>query len=146
MTDDNSSRPLYVMLVEDTEADVLIVKECFRKNKINNPLYVADDGVAAMQMLRRENQYADYPLPDLIFLDLNMPNKNGHETLAEIKADSKLKNIPVVILTSSKAETDILKTYDLQADNYIVKPVDREKFLEVISSIDNASICAMTDR
>lgn len=138
------SRPLNILLVEDSADDIRIIRECFRRDKINNPLWVAGDGVIAMQMLHREGEYANQPLPDIIFLDLNMPNKNGHETLKEIKEDPELQHIPVIIQTSSNAETDVVKTYNLDADNYVVKPVNLEKFIEVVNQIDHFQISAVT--
>jgi CheY-like chemotaxis protein len=138
-----SSRPLEILLVEDSADDIRITRECFRRDKIHNTLRIADDGEIAMLMLRREGEYADLPLPDIVFLDLNMPNKNGYEVLTEIKTDPRLKHIPVVVLTGSKAETDVVKTYDMQADNYITKPVNMEKFIDVISLIDNILISAV---
>lgn len=129
-------RPIEILLVEDSAEDIQITRETFRREKICNPLRIAGDGEIAMKMLRRKDEYAGMPLPDIIFLDLHMPNKNGHEVLKELKTDPELSGIPVIVLTSSKAETDILKTYELQADNYIVKPVDLEKLLEITSSIE----------
>jgi CheY-like chemotaxis protein len=127
-------RPIEILLVEDSADDIQLTHETFRRDKIHNPLHVAQDGEIAMNMLRQKGEYAGMPLPDLILLDLNMPNKNGYEVLKELKADPDLCRIPVVILTSSKAETDIVKTYQLQADNYVVKPVNLEKLLEIASS------------
>lgn len=129
-------RPIEILLVEDSVDDIQITRETLRRDKIHNLLRVAEDGEIAMKMLRQNGEYAGLPLPDIIFLDLNMPNKNGHEVLKEIKADPDLQDIPVIILTSSKAETDIVKTYELQADNYVVKPVNLERFLEITSSIE----------
>lgn len=131
-----TGRPIEILLVEDSADDIQITREIFRRQKIHNPLRIAEDGEVAMKMLRQKGEYAGTPLPDIIFLDLNMPNKNGHEVLKELKTDPDLSGIPVIVLTSSKAETDILKTYELQADNYVVKPVDLEKLLEITSSIE----------
>jgi two-component system response regulator len=129
-------RAIEILLVEDSVEDIQITREIFRREKIRNPLRIAEDGEIAMKMLRRKDEYAGTPLPDIIFLDLNMPNKNGHEVLKELKTDPELSGIPVIVLTSSKAETNIVKTYELQADNYIVKPVNLEKLLEITSSIE----------
>jgi len=128
-------RPIEILLVEDSVDDIQLARETFRRDKIHNLLRVAEDGEVAMNMLRQKGEFAGIPLPDLILLDLNMPNKNGYEVLKEIKADPDLRHIPVVILTSSRAETNIVKTYELQADNYVVKPVKLEKLLEIASSI-----------
>lgn len=128
--------PIEILLVEDSAEDIEITRETFRRDKIHARLRLAHDGEVAMQMLRREGEYASLPLPDIIFLDLHMPNKNGHEVLKELKADPDLCCIPVIVLTSSKAETDIVKTYELQADNYVVKPVNLEKLLDIASSIE----------
>ena len=113
-----------ILLVEDNPADIRLAQEAFKDAKVHNILYTVGDGVEAMAFLRREGKYADAPRPDLILLDLNLPKKDGREVLAEIKTDEHLKLIPVVILTVSKAEEDILKTYNLHANCYISKPVD----------------------
>lgn len=129
-------RPIEILLVEDSADDIQIIREIFRREKIHNLLRIAEDGEIAMKMLRQKGEHAGTPLPDIIFLDLHMPNKSGHEVLKELKTDSDLCDIPVIVLTSSKAETDIVKTYELQADNYVVKPVNLEKLLEIASSIE----------
>jgi CheY-like chemotaxis protein len=129
--------PVDILLVEDNPGDVRLTQEALREGKIRNRLMVAKDGVEALAMLRREGPHAGVPRPDLILLDLNLPRKDGREVLAEIKADEALRRIPVVVLTTSKAEEDILKTYDLHANCYITKPVDLEQFIEVIKSIDD---------
>jgi two-component system response regulator len=126
-----------ILLVEDSPADVLITREAFEQARLVNSLHVVEDGVRAMQFLHREGEYASCPRPDLILLDLNLPRKNGHEVLAEIKADPELKAIPVVILTTSQAEQDILEAYDLHANCYIVKPVKFENFVTAIRSIES---------
>ncbi|HUB24775.1 MAG TPA: response regulator [Tepidisphaeraceae bacterium] len=125
-----------ILLVEDNPADVRLTLEAFRENKIESKLLVVKDGVEAMSFLRRQRPYADAARPDLIFLDLNLPRKNGREVLAEIKTDDDLKRIPVVILTTSSAESDILDSYDLHANCYVVKPVDLDRFNHVIATID----------
>ena len=128
-------RPIELLLVEDNPGDVRLTKEALREGKVRNHLNVAADGVEAMAYLRREGPHAQARQPDLILLDLNLPKKSGREVLAEIKADPKLRRIPVVILTVSKAEEDILKSYNLHANCYITKPVDLEQFLGVVKSI-----------
>lgn len=132
-----SARPIEILLVEDNPGDVRLTEEVFKEAKIQNNLQVVMDGVEAMAFLRREGKYADAPQPDIILLDLNLPKKDGREVLAEIKADPVLRRIPVVALTTSKAEEDILKTYALHLNCYIVKPVDFEQFMKVVSSIED---------
>jgi two-component system response regulator len=129
--------PMQILLVEDQPAAVRLVQEVLKENNGNHNLYVAKDGVEAMAFLHREGDFALAPHPDLILLDLSLPKKDGREVLAEIKADDKLKRIPVVILTVSESEEDILKTYDLQANCYIIKPIHLERFIQVIKSIEN---------
>jgi chemotaxis family two-component system response regulator Rcp1 len=124
-----------ILLVEDNPADVRLTQEALRNGKIQHEMYVARDGVEAISLLRRQDPFQKAPRPDLILLDLNLPRKDGREVLAEIKADPDLKSIPVIILTSSQAEEDVLKTYDLHANGYIVKPVDLEQFFMVIRQI-----------
>ena len=130
-------RPIKILLVEDNPGDVRLIVEVLKENKVLNNLHVVEDGVEAMAFLRREGKYADAPRPDIILLDLNLPKKDGREVLAEIKTDENLKRIPVVILTMSKAEEDILKAYDLYANCYITKPVDLEQFITVVKSIED---------
>ncbi len=130
-------KPIEILLVEDNPGDVRLTAETFKDARILNHLNVARDGVAALAFLRRQGAYADAPRPDLILLDLNLPKKDGREVLAEIKADEDLKRIPVVILTTSKAEEDIIRTYNLYANCYITKPVDLDQFIEVVQSIQN---------
>ncbi|MDO9537276.1 MAG: response regulator [Thermoplasmata archaeon] len=129
------SKPVEILLVEDNPGDVRLTQEAFKEGKLQNKLSVVNDGEEAMAFLRREGQYADAPRPDIILLDLNMPKKNGSEVLAEIKNDPNLKRIPVVILTTSKAEEDILKTYDLHANCFITKPVDLNQFMVIVKYI-----------
>jgi CheY-like chemotaxis protein len=124
-----------ILMVEDSHVDVLMTREAFEQARLINTLHVVEDGVKAMQFLRQEAEYASSPRPDLILLDLNLPRKNGHEVLAEIKTDPDLKAIPIVILTTSQAEKDILEAYDLHANCYIVKPVGFENFVEAVRSI-----------
>jgi two-component system, chemotaxis family, response regulator Rcp1 len=126
-----------VLLVEDNLGDVRLTEEAFKEGRICNRLHVASDGVEGLAFLRREGRYASAPRPDLVLLDLNLPRKDGREVLAEIKEDPDLKRIPVVVLTTSAAEQDVLKSYDLHANCYICKPVDLEKFLTVVRSLEN---------
>jgi CheY-like chemotaxis protein len=128
---------IQVLLVEDDPGDVLITREAFEENKVRNQLNVVNDGVKALAFLRREDGYADAPRPDLILLDLNLPKMGGHEVLAHIKSDVDLQRIPVVVLTTSDAEEDVLRSYDLHANAYVTKPVDFERFLGVVRQIDD---------
>lgn len=128
-------RQAEILLVEDNPADVLMTRSAFEDFKITNTLHVVDDGVEALEFLRSQGAFAGSPRPDLIMLDLNLPRKNGREVLAEIKADPSLRHIPVVVLTTSRAEQDILEAYDLHANCYIVKPVGFVNFVEAIKSI-----------
>lgn len=123
-----------ILLVEDNPGDVRLTQEAFKDGMLRNNLHVVMDGEEAMQFLRNENSHQDAPHPDLILLDLNLPKMNGREVLAAIKADPKLKNIPVVILTTSQDETDIMESYRQFASSYIVKPVSMDKFIKVVSS------------
>lgn len=125
-----------VLLVDDDPGDTLMIREAFEHNKVRNALACVADGVQAMQYLRREGEYADASRPDLILLDLNLPRKDGREVLAEIKGDPALATIPVVVLTTSHAEEDVLKSYQLHANAYVTKPVDFERFIEVVRQID----------
>ncbi len=136
MTSMHMGRPIEILLVEDSPGDVRLTKEALGEGKIHNRLHVVNDGVEAMSFLRQVGEYAGVPLPDLILLDLNMPRKDGREVLAEIKADKRLMHIPVVVLTTSDAERDILKSYKLHANCYITKPVDFEQFIGVVRSIE----------
>jgi len=131
------AKPIEILLVEDNEGDVGLVEEVFEDAKIRNVLHVADDGEEAMLFLNKKSPYKDAPTPDIILLDLNLPQKDGREVLEEIKTDDNLKRIPVVILTTSKAEEDIIKSYDLHANSYITKPVDFDQFIRVIKSIED---------
>ena len=126
-----------ILMVEDNPGDVRLTQEALKEGKVRNKMHVVGDGVEALAFLRREGQYADAPRPDLILLDLNLPRRNGREVLAEIKEDPDLRRIPVVILTISQAEEDILKTYDLHANCYITKPVDLDQFIKVVKSIED---------
>lgn len=135
MSSGEVGRPIEILLVEDNPGDVRLTREALRDGKVRNVLHVAEDGVEAMAFLRREGNYADAPRPDVILLDLNLPRKDGREVLAEIKADETLRRIPIVVMTTSSAEQDILRTYDLHANCYITKPVDLDQFIEVVRSI-----------
>jgi chemotaxis family two-component system response regulator Rcp1 len=126
-----------ILLIEDNTGDARLAQEALKDSKIKNKLHVASDGIEATDFLFKRNKYKNAPRPDLIILDLNLPKKDGREVLAEIKADDNLKRIPVVILTISKAEEDILKTYNLHANCYITKPLDLNKFMEVVKSIED---------
>lgn len=137
MSNGANCEPIEILLVEDNPGDVRLTIEALKEGRIANKINVAMDGMEAMAYLRREGRYKDAPRPDLILLDLNLPRKNGREVLAEIKNDSKLKHIPVVVLTTSKAEKDIIMTYNLHANCYITKPVDFDQFIGVVKSIEN---------
>jgi two-component system, chemotaxis family, response regulator Rcp1 len=129
--------PIEVLLVEDSPGDVRLTKEAFKDAKVHINLHVASDGAKAMIFLKREGEHSNAPRPDLILLDLNLPKKDGREVLVEIKGNQKLKSIPVVILTTSSSEADILRSYQLHANCYITKPVGLEGFLTVVKSIDS---------
>ena len=128
--------PIEILLVEDNPPDVRLTVEALKDAKVRNNLHVAADGVEAMAFLRRQGKHVHAPHPDLILLDLNLPKKDGREVLEEIKSDDALKHIPVVILTTSQAEQDVLRTYRLSANAYVTKPVDLERFLRVVRSIE----------
>ena len=130
-------RTVEILLVEDNPGDVRLTREALKDGKIRNHLSVATDGEEAMRFLRREGIHADAPRPDLIMLDLNLPRKDGRQVLAEIKNDADLKRIPVVVLTTSEAEQDVLRSYDLHANCYITKPVDFEQFIRVVRTIED---------
>ena len=137
-------RPIELLLVEDSPADVRLTEEAFRENRIANNLHVVGDGEAAMVFLRRQGPYVDVPRPDLILLDLNLPRKDGREVLAEIKADDALKTIPVVVLTTSQAEQDILRSYNLHANSYITKPIDLDQFIKVVKAVESFWLTIVT--
>ncbi len=130
-------KPIEILLVEDSPADILITREAFVEARLLNDIHVVEDGVQALEFLRRQGAFASAPRPDLILLDLNLPRKNGREVLAEIKGDESLKTIPVIVLTTSSANEDILQAYDLHANCYVVKPVGFESFLKAVQSIRN---------
>lgn len=133
----NSASPVEVLLVEDSPGDIRLTQEALRAAKVRNNLHVVMDGIEATSFLRREGKHGNAPRPDLILLDLNLPKKNGQEVLADIKLDPRLRTIPVVILTTSADEEDVLKSYQLHANCYVTKPVDLDQFLRVIRAIDN---------
>jgi chemotaxis family two-component system response regulator Rcp1 len=129
-------RTVRVLLVEDNEADVRLTREALREAKMHTDLYVARDGVEALAFLRQQDGHVGAPRPDLILLDLNLPKKDGREVLTEIKADESLRRIPVIVLTTSQAEADIVQAYDLHANGYVTKPVDFDSFTKVVKAID----------
>ncbi|MDZ7270026.1 MAG: response regulator [candidate division KSB1 bacterium] len=137
MDERNNGRPIEILLVEDNPGDVRLTQEAFRQNKIRNKLNVVNDGEQALAYLRREGPYADAARPGLILLDLNLPRVDGREVLAQIKSDPELRHIPVVILTTSQAEEDIVKSYSLHANCYISKPVDLERFMHVVKEVEH---------
>jgi CheY-like chemotaxis protein len=137
MNKTRGGKPVEILLIEDSGADVRLTKEALKEGKVLNNLNVVANGVEAMDFLRRKGKYADSPHPDLILLDLNLPKKNGCEVLGEIKQDPDLKRIPVVVLTISKSEEDIMKSYNLHANCYISKPVGLDKFIEVVKSVED---------
>ena len=133
---DKGVKAIDVLLVEDDPGDVLMTREAFADHKLKNVLHVVDNGVDALAFLRREGPYGDAPRPDLVLLDLNLPRMDGREVIAAVKADEDLRSIPVVVLTTSEAEEDVLKSYKLHANAYVTKPVDFGRFLEVVRQID----------
>ena len=137
MTELETRKVVTILLVEDNPGDARLAQEALRENKLLNSLHVVEDGLKAMDFLYRRGAFADAPVPDLVLLDLNLPGKDGRDVLAEIKDDPALKVIPVVVLTSSKAEEDIVRSYDLHANCYISKPVDFEKFIEIVRQVGN---------
>ncbi len=137
MLEQERTTPVEILLVEDNPGDVRLTQEALKESKVTNNLSVAEDGVEALAFLKREGKYADAPRPDLLLLDLNLPKKDGRELLEEIKADENLRRIPVVVLTTSKAEEDILRMYNQHANCYITKPIDFDQFIEVVKSIED---------
>jgi chemotaxis family two-component system response regulator Rcp1 len=137
MKQQDNSKLVDILLVEDNEGDARLAKEAMRDSKIRNTLHHVSDGEEAMAFLRKEGQYAKVPRPDLVLLDLNLPKKDGRQVLAEIKNDDELKRIPVVILTVSSAEEDILKSYNLHANCFITKPIDLSQFMKVVRSVED---------
>ncbi len=133
----SNTGPIEILMVEDNPRDARLAEEALKDSKINNNLYHVKDGVSAMRFLYREAEYAHAPHPDLVLLDLNLPRKDGREVLEEIKEDPELKLIPVVVLTTSEAERDLVRTYDLHANAYVVKPIDLDRFIEVVQAIED---------
>lgn len=131
------TRPVHILLVEDNPGDVRLTIETFRKGRMANEVHVAKDGEDALAFLRRAGSYADAPRPDLVILDLNLPRKNGMELLADIKSDESLRAIPTVILTSSAAEQDVVRSYELRANAYVTKPIDLHDFIDAVTSIED---------
>jgi two-component system, chemotaxis family, response regulator Rcp1 len=140
----NAGEPVEILLVEDNPGDYRLTKEALKEGKVYNNLHWAQDGVEAIDFLKRQGRHAGAPRPDIILLDLNLPKKDGREVLSEIKGDDDLRKIPVVILTTSKAEEDVLKSYDLHANCYVTKPVDLDKFIVVVQSIDRFWLTVVT--
>ena len=137
MTSNDNIKPVEILLVEDSPTDALLAKEALEYSKVANHLHIVVDGVEALDFLRRQGKHANAPRPDLILLDLNLPRKDGREVLKDIKNDEQLSLIPVVVLTTSQAEEDVLRSYALHANAYVSKPVDFERFMDVIRQIDN---------
>jgi chemotaxis family two-component system response regulator Rcp1 len=144
MASRQQGRPIDILLVEDNPGDVRLTVEALRDNKVRNNMIVAQDGAEAMAILRHEGQYADSPCPDLILLDLNLPKLDGREVLRRIKDDEELRRIPVVIVTTSTDEQDILKAYGLYANCYVTKPVELEQFMQVVRSIEGFWLTVVT--
>jgi CheY-like chemotaxis protein len=130
-------QPIEVLLVEDDPGDVLLIREAFAFNKVHNNLNVVSDGEQALSYMRQEGEWSDALRPDLVLLDLNLPRKDGREVLAEAKGDPALRTIPIVVLTTSEAEEDVLKSYELHANAYVTKPVDFERFVSIVRQIDD---------
>ena len=143
-TEEAAAPPVEILLVEDNPGDVRLTREALREGKVYNNLHWAKDGVEALEFLRQEGKYAAAPRPDIILLDLNLPKKDGREVLESIKNDDRFKQIPVVILTTSEAEEDVLRSYALHANCYITKPVDLDKFIVVVQSIDRFWLTVVT--
>ena len=141
---DKTAPPVEILLVEDNLGDARLTREALKEGKVYNNLHWVKDGVEALEFLHRTGRHKGVPKPDIILLDLNLPKKDGREVLQEIKADPDLQRIPVVILTTSKAEEDVLKTYALHANCYVTKPVDLEQFIRVVRSIDNFWLTVVT--
>lgn len=141
---ERDARPVEILLVEDNPGDMRLTQEALKEGKVYSNLHWAKDGVEALDFLRRQGRFADAPRPDLLLLDLNLPKKDGREVLSIIKSDDDLKHIPVVILTTSKADEDVIKSYELHANCYVTKPVDLEKFIFVVQSIDRFWLTVVT--
>ena len=135
-TTDTESRQIEILLVEDNPGDARLTQEAMRAAKMTNVLHVVEDGEQAMEFLRRRSRFKDAPRPDLILLDLNLPKKDGRSVLAEVKTDPDLRRIPVVVLTTSRSEEDVMQAYDMHANAYVTKPVNLEKFMRIVALID----------
>jgi len=133
----NIDKPVEILLAEDNPGDVMLTRKALEQGKLANNLHVTTDGVDALEFLRQEGEYEDTPRPDLILLDLNMPRKDGQEVLEELRADDELRRIPVVVLTSSESEEDIVRSYELNANAYLTKPVDFDGFVEIVNRLEN---------
>lgn len=141
---ENDTRSIEILLVEDNPGDARLTIEAMREAKMRNRMHVVEDGVEAMEFLRRQGRFGEAPRPDLILLDLNLPRKDGREVLAEVKSDPDFKRIPVVVLTTSRAEEDVLRAYDLHANCYVTKPVDLAQFMKIVSQIDDFWVKVVT--
>ena len=141
---DEQAAPIEILLVEDNLGDMRLTQEALKEGKVYSNLHWAKDGVEALEFLQRRGKYQNAPRPDIILLDLNLPRKDGREVLEEIKTDDELKQIPVVVLTTSKAEEDVVRSYALHANCYVTKPVDLEKFIVVVQSIDRFWLTVVT--
>lgn len=133
----NIDKPVEILLAEDNPGDVMLTRKALEQGKLANNLHVTTDGVDALEFLRQDGEYEDAPRPDLILLDLNMPQKDGQEVLEELRADDDLRRIPVVVLTSSESEEDIVRSYELNANAYLTKPVDFDGFVEIVNRLEN---------
>ena len=143
-SEQNGGRSIVILLVEDNPGDARLTIEGMREAKVRNKIHVVEDGIEAMAFLRRSGPYSEAPRPDLILLDLNLPKKNGRAVLAEIKSDPNLRRIPVVVLTTSRAEEDVLHAYDLHANAYVTKPVDLAQFMKIVAVIDEFWVSVVT--
>ena len=143
-TADKESRQIEILLIEDNPGDVRLTQEAMRAAKMTNVLHVVEDGVQAMEFLRQRGRFKDAPRPDLILLDLNLPKKDGRSVLAEVKTDPDLRRIPVVVLTTSRSEEDVMKAYGLHANAYVTKPVDLEQFMKIVALIDEFWVNVVT--
>jgi two-component system response regulator len=140
----SDAKPIEILLVEDSPSDAALTQEALENGKITNNLHRVADGVEAMEFLRREGRFADAPRPDLIMLDLNLPRKDGREVLRELKGDPSLRIIPVIVLTTSRSDKDVLESYHLNANCYITKPVDFQQFIDVVKSVENFWLSVVT--
>jgi CheY-like chemotaxis protein len=141
---ENNTQPIEILLVEDNPGDARLTIEAMREAKVRNRIHVVEDGVEAMEFLRRRGRFGDAPRPDLILLDLNLPRMDGREVLSEVKSDPDLRRIPVVVLTTSQTEEDVIRAYDLHANCYVTKPVDLEQFMKIVNQIDEFWVKVVT--